>query len=310
MSRPLRVEFPGAVYHVMARGNERRAVFRDRADRLDYLVRLGSYASGLSFRVYAYCLMTNHVHLAIETGRVALSRIMLALHGSYTQSFNRRHRRVGHLFQGRYKALLVDRDEHLLTLVRYIHLNPVQAHIVPRPQDFEWSSDRAYRGSEAPAWLTTSVALASFAPSRRAALKAYEAFMGDESKTRYEDIETYAQLVKGDEQFAIRVAAAHKPEIIRRALTPEQVVRAVIQARGNEDGSLHSFSSRIRGITGYVGREVAQIPLVRFAELFRRHDGTIVRDVRRVEDQLRTDEGLRKEVDSVLEAISLAGMQR
>lgn len=310
MSRPLRVEFPGAVYHVMARGNERRAIFRDRVDRLNYLTRLGSYASRFSFSVYAYCLMTNHVHLAIETGRVPLSRIILALHGAYSQFFNRRHGRVGHLFQGRYKALLVDREEHLLTLVRYIHLNPVKAQMAVQAQEFEWSSDRAYRGGETPEWLVTNVALASLGRTKRVAVRAYQAFMGDEPKVRYEDLETYAQLVKGDEEFAIRVAAVHQPAIARRGLMPLQIARAVIRERGVEDLDLRDAGWLVRGITGYVGREAGRIPLVRTAELFRRHDGTIVRDVRRLERELVTDDGLRKEIDRILEAVSRAGMQR
>ena len=107
MSRPLRVEYSGALHHVTARGNERRAVFRDDVDRETYLGLLRRYRDRFGFRVHAYCLMTNHVHLAVETLAIPLSRVMLALHGSYSQAFNRRHRRVGHLFQGRYKAFLV-----------------------------------------------------------------------------------------------------------------------------------------------------------------------------------------------------------
>jgi putative transposase len=101
MSRPPRLEFAGAVYHVIARGNEQRDVFRDDSDREFYLRRLARYQTKFRFRLYAYCLMTNHVHLALETGPVPLSRIVLALHSSYAQAFNQRHRRVGHLFQGR-----------------------------------------------------------------------------------------------------------------------------------------------------------------------------------------------------------------
>jgi len=127
MARPVRVEFPGALYHVIVRGNERKAVFRDDRDRKDYLRRLAHYGRKLEFRVLAYCLMDNHVHLAIETGKTPLSRIMACLQSSYTQYFNRRHRRVGHLFQGRYKAWLVEKDFYALALLRYIHENPVKA---------------------------------------------------------------------------------------------------------------------------------------------------------------------------------------
>ncbi len=125
MARPLRVELEGGLYHVIVRGNERRNVFRDDADRRRYLARLVFYVEKLSFRLVAYCLMDNHVHLAIERGKVPLSRIMAGLQSSYTQYFNRRHGRSGHLFQGRYKAFLVEKDRYALALVRYIHENPV-----------------------------------------------------------------------------------------------------------------------------------------------------------------------------------------
>src|SRR6266496_1107768 len=104
MARPVRIQFPGALYHVIVRGNERKAVLRSDRDRTDYLERLAHYAEKFEYRLLAYCLMDNHVHLAIETGEAPLSRIMAGLQSSYTQYFNWRHARVGHLFQGRYKA--------------------------------------------------------------------------------------------------------------------------------------------------------------------------------------------------------------
>src|SRR5712692_3372356 len=112
MARPPRLEFAGAVYHVVVRGNERRAIFRDDGDRERYLSRPAHYREKFGFRLLAFCLMDNHVHLAIGTGEKPLSRIMAGLQSSYTQSFNRRHRRVGHLFQGRYKAFLVEEDRY------------------------------------------------------------------------------------------------------------------------------------------------------------------------------------------------------
>jgi REP-associated tyrosine transposase len=159
MARRLRVEYPGALYHVVARGNEQRAVFRDDADRERYLARLAHYQARFGFRVYAYCLMTNHVQLAIETREVPLSRIMLGSQGSYTQSLNRRHRRVGHLSQGRYKALLVQKDRYLLALVRYIHENPLHARMVARASDYLWFSDRSYRKGQGPPWLDVDFVL-------------------------------------------------------------------------------------------------------------------------------------------------------
>jgi putative transposase len=132
MARKPRVEFDGALYHVIVRGNHRRDIFRDTTDQVTYLERIEHCRERYYCRVYAYVLMSNHVHLLIETGVVGLSKIMQGIQFSYTQRYNRRHRMVGHLFRGRHKAILCDRDASLLELVRYIHLNPAR---MKHPQD-------------------------------------------------------------------------------------------------------------------------------------------------------------------------------
>ncbi|MGE5278721.1 MAG: REP-associated tyrosine transposase [Acidobacteriota bacterium] len=311
MSRPLRLEYPGAVYHVVARGNERRAVFRDDRDRELYLARLQHYRDRFGFRVYAYCLMTNHIHLALETGKVPLSRIMLALQGSYTQAFNRRHRRVGHLFQGRYKALVVQKDRYLLALVRYIHENPVRAGIVGRPSEYRWSSDQWYAKGRGPAWLDVDSVLGALARGRQAALRAYRALMARGDGVEYEDLRSIGQVVKGDEEFATRVFEEWaEPELLRRGLTLERVVRAVTKVLGVDLEDLRG-PRRLRGlstaraIAGYVGREQARIPLSRMAEHFRRDGSTLVRDVRRLEERLRWDARSRDAVAAVLKYLAL-----
>src|SRR5688500_8460786 len=146
--RKPRVEFEGALYHVIVRGNHRRDIFRDESDRVTYLKRIEHYRERYSCIVYAYVLMSNHVHLLIETGAVGLSKIMQGIQFSYTQRYNRRHGAVGHLFQGRYKAILCDRDAYLLELVRYIHLNPARMKDPQNPWKYRWSSHRAYVGEE------------------------------------------------------------------------------------------------------------------------------------------------------------------
>ena len=164
MARPIRVEFAGAVYHVMARGNERREVFRDDQDRRRFLETLAEAVERFGLRVHAYCLMSNHYHLLLGTPRANLSRAMGWLQTTYTARFNRRHRRSGHLFQGRFKAQLVEADEYAQGLVEYIHLNPVRprrkADRIPAEQaaelvDYRWSSHRDYAGlnRKAPLWL-------------------------------------------------------------------------------------------------------------------------------------------------------------
>jgi putative transposase len=177
VARPLRVLYPGAVYHVVARGNERRAIFGDQSDyhRFLELLELGIGRHG--WLCHAYCLMTNHYHLLIETPRANLPEGMRHLNGCYTQDFNRRHNRVGHLFQGRYTGVLVEKEKRLLSLVRYIARNPVSARMCAQPQDWRWSSYAAMIGERpAPTWLTTDWLLGQFGSTReqaRHALRSY-----------------------------------------------------------------------------------------------------------------------------------------
>ena len=144
MARRPRVHSPGLLYHVIVRGNHRRKTFLDERDYQAYLDRLAHYRRRFAVRIYAYCLMPNHVHLLAEVSSAPLSKFMQGLQQSYTQHFNRRHRKTGHLFQGRYHAIVCDKDEYLLSLVRYIHLNPVRAKLVRRPEQFRYSGHREY----------------------------------------------------------------------------------------------------------------------------------------------------------------------
>ncbi len=144
MARRPRVFAPGLLYHVIVRGNQRRKTFRTDADYKAYLDRLEKYRAQCQVRIYAYCLMPNHVHLLVETGNTPLARFMQGVQQSYTQYFNLRYRKVGHLFQGRYKAIICERDKYLLALVRYIHLNGVRAKLTGRPEQYVYSGHRSY----------------------------------------------------------------------------------------------------------------------------------------------------------------------
>jgi len=146
MSRPLRIEFPGAFYHVTSRGNERKAIFYSDGDRLIFSDVLADVCRRFNWIVHAYCQMDNHYHLLVETPDGNLSKGMRHLNGVYTQRFNRKQNRIGHVFQGRYKAILVDKDSYLLELARYIVLNPVRARMLRSAEDWPWSSYRATAG--------------------------------------------------------------------------------------------------------------------------------------------------------------------
>ncbi len=201
MARPLRIEFPGAVYHVTCRGNAREKVFLVDPDRELFLSVLTQVVERFNWRCHAYCQMTNHYHLLIETVEPTLSRGMRQLNGVYTQEFNRRHRRPGHVFQGRFKAILVERDAYLLELARYVVLNPVRAKMVRRAQNWPWSSYRATVGlQDAPPFLTTDWILEQFATSKEKAQKAYRRFVSQgRGVTVWEDLR--GQIYLGGDAF-------------------------------------------------------------------------------------------------------------
>lgn len=178
MTRPLRVEFPGAFYHVTSRGNERKAVFQSTRDREKFLSYLESAHGRYGAVIHVYCLMENHYHLLLETPRGNLSQIFHHINGAYTTYFNIKRRRSGHLFQGRFKGILVERDAYCEELSRYIHLNPVRAGLVKSPSEYGWSSYRYYIGSKKePNWLTTELLLGYFGGRGQSGYRRYREFV-------------------------------------------------------------------------------------------------------------------------------------
>lgn len=208
MSRPIRIEFPDALYHVTARGDRREDIFEDDQDRQMFLSTLGQVVVRFNWICHAYCLMDNHYHLMIQTPDGNLSKGMRQLNGVYTQASNRRYRRVGHLFQGRFKAILVDSNTYLLELTRYVVLNPVRAGMVKDPADWHWSSYRASVGMEPAApWLAVDGLLAQFAKQRRLAQQRYAQFVIEGRMKASPWSEIKGQVFLGDEQFVERMQA-------------------------------------------------------------------------------------------------------
>lgn len=178
MARPLRIEYPGALYHITSRGNEQQDIFRDDKDRERFLGYLETAVGRYKGVIHVYCLMSNHYHLLLSTPEGNLSQIMRHINGGYTTYFNKRHNRAGHLLQGRYKAILVDADAYAAELSRYIHLNPVRAGIAGKPDKFKWSSYAAYTGkAAAPRWLKTDWLFQYFGIKTAEARKAYQYFV-------------------------------------------------------------------------------------------------------------------------------------
>ena len=233
MSRPLRPQYSGAVYHLTSRGNARQKIFFDDTDRKLFLGVLSQVTSRYSWLCHAFCLMDNHYHLLVETPKPNLSLGMRQLNGIYTQAFNRRHKRVGHIFQGRYKAILVEKESHLLELCRYVVLNPLRIKSGKRIGGWKWSSYRATSGlASVPEFLTVDWVLSQFGQKRSQAQARYRTFVREGLENRpWERVR--GQIYLGSEEFIERQAKKAErikevPRVQLRAVRPslEKIFRA------------------------------------------------------------------------------------
>lgn len=278
MSRPLRIELAGGLYHVTSRGDRREAIYRDDQDRMDWLAVLGEVCSRFNWRCHAYCEMTNHYHIVVETPDANLSKGMRQLNGVYTQATNRRHGLVGHLFQGRFKAILVERDAYLLELARYVVLNPVRAGMVPEAGDWPWSSYRAMVGeAPAPDWLVTDWILGQFDQERFPARVGYAAFVreGVGQPSVWEGLRH--QVFLGSEAFAERHCASTRP--------PERLREVPRAQRRPLAKPLADFARRYPDRHEAMARafQTSVYSMQEIADYFGVHYSTVSRAVRRLE---------------------------
>jgi REP element-mobilizing transposase RayT len=205
MTRPLRLEFAGALYHVTSRGDRRALIYLDDTDRAFWMEALAETCTRFHFVVHSFCQMGNHFHLLLETKEANLSQGMRQLNGMYSQYFNRRHDMVGHVFQGRYKAILVQKESYLLELARYIVLNPVRANIVARPEDWPWSSYRLMTGTaQPPSWLNTQWILEKLNAAQTDAIATYREFVQAGIGRPSPLVHAHGQLLLGDSAFITR----------------------------------------------------------------------------------------------------------
>lgn len=231
MPRHLRVHAPGLLYHVMARGNNGQKVFREAKDYEVFLEQLMSARRRHPFYLYAYVLMANHFHLLLEVVDSPTARIMQSLLTGYVRRFNLKHRHKGHLFQGRYKAIVCDRDSYLLELVRYIHLNPVRAKIVKQPGEWKWSGHGEYLGRSKTGLIDARAVMEHLRTAER-----YEAFVREGAKELYRaewHPGEHAPFL-GGEQFVKKVAKAEKMETLARPVKMEVLLKTVAKGSGLE----------------------------------------------------------------------------
>ena len=277
MARPLRIEYPGAVYHITSRGNEKKLIFKDERDREIFLDTLSQVDKRYNWLCHAYCLMNNHYHLIIETPDGNLSAGMRQLNGVYTQAFNRQHNRVGHLFQGRYKGILIQKDSHLLEVCRYVVLNPVRAKAVKKPEQWRWSSYQATVGIEKPhPCLSAEWILNQFGSTRRIAEKAYRKFVEDGIKQESIWEAVRAQSILGEEEFTATLTdyLRGKKDIAELPKSQRYVDRPSLDKIFSKN-ILKDISKRNRKISeavrrhGYRQREVADYLEMHFTSISR-----------------------------------------
>ena len=283
MARQLRIEYEGAVYHITSRGNAGQGIFLDDADREGFLDVLASVVDRFNWICHAYCLMTNHYHLLLETPDANLSRGMRQLNGVYTQAFNRQRGRKGHVLQGRFKSILVEKDSYLLELARYVVLNPVRASMVQHPRHWRWSSYRATAGEiVAPDFLTTEWILSQFEEDPDRARRAYRVFVKEGHGVRvWEDLQ--GGILLGADSFVEKV----KPLLKDRVAIREIPRRERLAARPSLDelftGVLNNKAARNESI--YKAVRVHEYTLAEVQDFLGLHYSTISIIAKRVAEK-------------------------
>lgn len=315
MARKPRIHVPGGVYHVMLRGNAGQDIFFDDEDRYHFYLLLQEGQSRFGHRIHGFCLMSNHVHLAVQVGEEPLSKIMQNLSFRYTRWINRKQKRIGHLFQGRYKAILVEKDSYLLELVRYIHLNPVRAKMVRQPSAYPWSGHRCYLGKETLPWLHTEWVLSQFGKRLNTCRKRYEEFVRAGRGEGYREefhggVED--QRVLGNDQFVEKMLGTEVlPSYKGKQIQLIDLVRHVCKKYQLKEEDLASagrsrYASEARQVVGWLAMMTDNITLTEVAQHFGRDVTTLSRGVRRMEDKIKKSKIFAREMGELSNAIMQA----
>ena len=308
MARPLRLEHEGALWHVTSRGNEQKDIFRDDGDRKKFLALLEEAVERYNWIVHSYTLMDNHYHLMFETPEMTLSRGMQWLNSQYARYFNKKYKRRGHLMQGRFHSVLVEKEEHLAELSRYIVLNPVRAGMVARPEDWEWSSYRAMVGlASAAAFLTTDWILSRFAVDRANAIEKFRRYVDDGAhikRSPFEDL--VGQIYLGSAEWIEKVQrmvdekerSEEHPKAQRNFARPtmEKVVETVantFECAKTEVCTRAMPAARM--LAAWLGWNDSLLKLREIREAFGlRSNGTVSDLIRRCKHELTRDPALRR----------------
>lgn len=307
MARKPRIHFTGAFYHVIARGNQKQDIFLNEVDFKTYLSYLSEYKTKYHFHLYAYALMKNHLHLLLQVEEIPLSKIMQVVQFRYTRHFNKRYRKVGHLFQGRYKAILCDKDAYLLELVRYIHLNPVRAEVVDDPKKYPWSAHSIYLGKVKNDLIDQNVVLSQFSGNKLLARRAYMQFVLAELDGGHQEkyYKVKDQRYLGEDKFIEDIEVkkgSFEPTVYDIPI--EEIALEVSKVTRIPQDRLYSLTRNRSGAYGrslvaYLARKISGYLVKDVAEHFRREPMTISQAIIKMERLIQINKDLEKTVESL-----------
>jgi putative transposase len=317
MARKPRIHYPGAVYHVILRGNARQDIFFDDKDRYRFYLFMQEGIERFGHRVFAFCLMTNHVHLALQVGEVSLSRIMQNLTFRYTRWINWRLKRSGHLFQGRYKSVLVDEDTYLLELCAYIHLNPVRASMVEVPESYPWSSHKAYLGKELIPWLNTDYILPQFSTTLSSARRQFVEFVVERSKDGHQE-EFYGKgsmdnRVMGEDRFVENVLEKTESIPVRKPGI-EEVLQEIKKLYDMQEEDIAAtgqkrLQSEARSMAAWAVHELTDEPLTKLAVRLGRDPSSLSAAIRRLELRRKNEAACEEKVSKLRDCLQVTVFQ-
>jgi REP element-mobilizing transposase RayT len=314
MARPLRLEFKGAFYHVTSRGNLRDKIFFDDKDREKFLEILRRTKERYVYLLHSYALMENHYHLFLETPRANVSQIMQNINTSYTVYINKKHKRFGHLFQGRFKGIIVDKETYLIVLSRYIHLNPVRAGIVKNPEDYKWTSYRKYIGvyNGKDSIVDAAETLSYFSKTKTAAIKAYREFVEEgigERNNPLEDVE--AGVLLGSKKFMAqirRMLRTRKPDeeipqlkSLREIIPVDKVIKVCCNYYGKKKEELlkKGKGKEERQTALYLSKIMSNTKNIEIGRYFGIKGSTVSEALKRVETRIKRDKKFQKEIEAL-----------
>jgi putative transposase len=318
MARKPRVHCPGALYHVISRGNQKQDIFLDDKDLQAFLSYLSEYKTRYPFHLYAYCLMKNHFHLLLGVEGTPLGKVMQSLLFRYTRYFNKRYGKVGHLFQGRYRAILCDKDAYLLKLVRYVHLNPIRAKVVTDPERYPWTSHLSYLGKAKQGLVEEDFVLGQFGKKKSLARRRYRRFVLEALHSGHQEkyYEVKDQRFLGEDSFidGIEVERGDR-EVPVYDIPIEVIAQEVSRATGVGRDRLYSLTrsregAQGRSMVGYLARVISAYMVKDVACHFQRSPMRMSQAIIQFENKLRKDEQLRKSLEKLKEDLIKKGKKK